>query len=124
MTFKCFGSSVYTALSCVDTSGHFKQSKYRSCSENQIKFVITALKIQTLQIRVEAQCEWFGRPDNADYVRFIKYTLLLVILSRTLLCPRNPEAFSSRSRKLPSVDVKGENEDAGLQRSQFELGLS
>lgn len=124
MTFKCFGSSVYTALSSVGTSGHFKQSKYRSCSENQIKFVITALKMQTLQIRVEAQCEWFGRPDNADYVRFIKYTLLLVILSRTLLCPRNPVAFSSRSRKLPSVDVKGENEDAGLQRSQFELGLS
>lgn len=114
MTFKCFGSSVYIALPCVDTSGHFKQSKYRSCSENQIKFLITALKIQTLQIRVEAPCEWFGGPDNADYVRFIEYTLLLVILLVALLCPRDPEAFSSRSRKLPSVDIKGENEDVGL----------
>lgn len=117
-------AGVYIALFCVDTTGHFKQSKYRSCSGNQIKFLIMVLKIQTLQIRVKAQCEWFGRPDNTDCVRFIKFTLLIAILSMTLLCPRDPETFSSRMRRVPSVIIKGENEDVGLQRSQFELGLS
>lgn len=100
-------AGVYIALFCVDASEQFKQSKYGSYSGNQSKFVITALKIQVFQIRVEAQCEWFGSPDNTDCVRSIKYTLLLVILSMTFLCPRDPEAFSSRSRKLPSVDIKG-----------------